>query len=96
MAVYNGTQKVKLSGISKIYNGTQLVYQKDQPQWHTIYSGTADLYVANNGTSSWTRNNPGTLVTAGTANLSSTKFRITFSTTYSNKMYFPNTTYGIW
>lgn len=31
MAIYNGTQKVSLSGIAKVYVGTQLVYQKTAP-----------------------------------------------------------------
>ena len=31
MAIYNGTQKIKMSGIDKIYVGTTLVYQNAQP-----------------------------------------------------------------
>ena len=27
MAIYNGTQKVKVSGVAKVYVGTQIVYQ---------------------------------------------------------------------
>ena len=28
MAIYNGTQNVNISGIGKVYVGSQLVYQK--------------------------------------------------------------------
>lgn len=38
MAIYNGTQKVKPSGVSKVYVGSQLVYQGKG--WHTIYEGS--------------------------------------------------------
>lgn len=31
MAIYNGTQKIDVSGVDKVYVGTQLVYQKTQP-----------------------------------------------------------------
>ncbi len=43
MAIYNGTQKVKLSGIAKVYVGNQLVYQKVVPQWHTIWEGNKTI-----------------------------------------------------
>ena len=38
MAIYNGTQNVNISGIGKVYVGSQLVYQKQD--WHTIYTGS--------------------------------------------------------
>lgn len=31
MPIYNGTQKIKMSGIDKIYVGTTLVYQGGAP-----------------------------------------------------------------
>ena len=40
MAIYIGTNKVNMSGIDKIYVGSQLVYQKVQPEWHTVWNGT--------------------------------------------------------
>lgn len=40
MAIYIGTQKIDVSGVDKVYVGTQLVYQKaPQPQWHTEWEG---------------------------------------------------------
>ena len=32
MAIYNGTQKINMSGVDKVYVGTQLVYQKITPE----------------------------------------------------------------
>ena len=40
MAIYNGTNKVNMSGISKVYVGSQLVYQKVKQEWHTVWNGT--------------------------------------------------------
>ena len=38
---YNGTNKVNISGIDKIYVGSQLVYQKVKPkEWHTVWEGS--------------------------------------------------------
>lgn len=31
MAIYNGTQKIKVSGVAKVYVGTQLVFTKEEP-----------------------------------------------------------------
>lgn len=36
MAIYNGTQKVSMSGIDKVYVGTQLVYQNTPPVLESI------------------------------------------------------------
>lgn len=40
MAIYIGTNKVNMSGIDKVYVGSQLVYQKVKPEWHTVWNGT--------------------------------------------------------
>lgn len=40
MAIYNGTQKVDLSGIDKVYVGSQLVYQKVNKQVVSIRVGS--------------------------------------------------------
>lgn len=36
MAIYNGTQKINVSGVDKIYVGTQLVYQNTPPVLESI------------------------------------------------------------
>ena len=49
MAIYNGTQKINMSGIDKVYVGSQLVYQKQlPPSWHTIFEGDKTWTSANN------------------------------------------------
>lgn len=40
MAIYNGTQKVDISGVDKVYVGTQLVYQKVNKQVVSIRVGS--------------------------------------------------------
>ena len=37
MAIYIGTQKIDVSGVDKVYVGTQLVYQKQAPIQTTPY-----------------------------------------------------------
>lgn len=45
MAIYNGTQKINMSGVDKVYVGTQLVYQKTtDPEWIEQYSNTSVTY----------------------------------------------------
>lgn len=60
MAIYNGTQKIDMSGVAKVYVGTQLVYQKTvDPEWIEQYSSTNSTYGGryisfDNGTN-WTK-----------------------------------------
>lgn len=66
MAIYNGTQKINMSGIGKVYVGSQLVYQKQlPPEWHTIYTGSSTStststlnYVKSKGSTSYVNKNP--------------------------------------
>ena len=41
MAIYNGNQKIDVSGVDKVYVGTQLVYQN--AGWRELWSGNATI-----------------------------------------------------
>ena len=45
MAIYNGTQKINVSGVDKIYVGTQLVYQKG-PSWKNVWHNEASTIIS--------------------------------------------------
>ena len=52
MAIYNGTQKINMSGIDKVYVGSQLVYQKQlPPSWHTLWDIAEQPYYDEIGSS---------------------------------------------
>ena len=71
MPIYVGNQKVAPSGVTKMYVGTNLVYQEQSAGWHTIFEGTKEWPKWNGGRAAWS--DP-TVVTA-----SEYKFRITFT-----------------
>lgn len=43
MPIYVGNTKIDPSGIEKVYVGSQLVYQKQTAQWHTVWSGSQNF-----------------------------------------------------
>lgn len=77
MAIYIGSQKIKPSGISKIYVGTTLVYKKQS--WHTVWSGSRKIGVK------WKTTSTGSNTTSGTGSMFSSGLnpgvttKITFS-----------------
>lgn len=90
MAIYNGTQKINMSGIDKVYVGSQLVYQKQlPPEWHTIYIGSSTAtssatlnYVNSNGSTGFVSKNPFVTLTNTTNPI---KLRLTIK--YANHPY---------
>ena len=71
MPIYVGNQKVAPSGVTKMYVGSNLVYQEQTAGWHTIFEGTKEWPKWNGGKANW--NDP-VVETA-----SEYKFRITFT-----------------
>lgn len=54
MAIYNGTQKIDMSGVAKVYVGTQLVYQKaPQKTWVTLFTGTKTFSAGASTSTNW-------------------------------------------
>lgn len=61
MSIYNGNQKINMSGIDKVYVGNTLVYQKSEPlrQWQVSWARSW-LYINNVNGDAFTRTAPNT------------------------------------